>query len=83
MEQELAASGSGYLVGDGLSAVDLVWAAFAAMLAPLPDEVCPMSRGLRWMYTAEDAETLAALDPALLEHRDRIYRDHLSLPLDF
>jgi hypothetical protein len=42
-----------------------------------------MSRGLRRMYTAGDPGTLAALDAALLEHRDAVYRDHLRLPLDF
>jgi len=35
------------------------------------------------MYTETDPTVLAALDPRLLEHRDRIYRDWLELPLDF
>jgi glutathione S-transferase len=86
LARELAAQrarGSRYFVGDALSALDIAWAAFAAMVAPLPHEQCPMARGLRRMYTADDPETLAALDPVLLEHRDAIYRDHLALPLDF
>ncbi len=77
------ARGSRYFVGQQLSALDIVWAAFAAMVAPLPHEHCPMTKGLRRMYTAEDPETLRALSPILLEHRDAIYRDHLALPLDF
>jgi hypothetical protein len=70
-------------VGSRLSGLDIVWAAFAAMVAPLPEKWCPMPRGLRRMYTADDSATLDALDPALLEHRDEIYREHLLLPLDF
>ena len=31
-----------FLVGDRLSAVDLAWAAFSNMLAPLPHALCPM-----------------------------------------
>jgi len=77
------AAGSRYLVGTSLTGLDIVWAAFAAMVAPLPEDVCPMARGLRRMYTASDPETLEALVPELLEHRDAIYREHLALPLDF
>ncbi|MCH2171379.1 hypothetical protein MK489_11395 [Myxococcota bacterium] len=77
------AHGREYLVGDHLSALDITWAAFAALLAPLPEEVCPMPSGLRRMYTTVDPVILEALDPALLEYRDALYRDHLVLPLDF
>jgi glutathione S-transferase len=75
--------GSRYLVGDSLSAADLMWAAFAVLFAPLPHDVCPMSDGLRRMYTATDPALLAALDPLLLEHRDLVYARHLELPLRF
>lgn len=75
--------GSVYFVGDRLSAVDLYWAAFAALVAPLPPEHCPMPAMLRAAYTLRDPVVLEAADPVLLEHRDRIYREHLSLPLDF
>ncbi len=76
-------SGSSYLVGDALTAADVFWAAFAALFAPLPQDLCPMSRGLRRMYTETDPAILEVLDPALLEHRDRIYQHHIGLPLDF
>jgi glutathione S-transferase len=75
--------GSRYLVGDSLSAADLTWAAFAVLFAPLPASVCPMSEGLRRLYTATDPALLAALDPLLLEHRDFVYARHLELPLRF
>ncbi|NQZ96574.1 MAG: glutathione S-transferase C-terminal domain-containing protein [Myxococcales bacterium] len=81
--RDQAARGSRYFVGDALTGADIAWAAFAAMLAPLPHEICPMSRGLRRMYTATEPDVLAALDPILLEHRDAMYRDHLATPLDF
>ena len=75
--------GSDYLVGDAVSAVDLYWACFAAMFAPLPDDVCPMATPLRDMYTVREGPMAAALHPELIAHRDRIYERHLTLPLDF
>ena len=38
---------------------------------------------LRGGYTLTEETALAAADPLLLEHRDRIYRDYLELPLQF
>ena len=38
--------GSRFLVGDSLSAVDLYWAVFAALIQPLPDNLCKMPSGL-------------------------------------
>lgn len=77
------ARGSRYLIGDSLSAADLYWAAFAAMLAPMPPERCPMSDGMRAMYTVGDGVVSAALRPELLAHRDHIYETHLPLPMSF
>ncbi|NNL68063.1 MAG: hypothetical protein HKP30_17575 [Myxococcales bacterium] len=76
-------AGRRYLVGDALSATDVHFATFAAMIEPLPPEQCPMPEMLRAGYRLEDPELAAAADPILLEHRDFIYREHLSLPLDF
>ena len=75
--------GRRYLIGERLSALDIHWATFAAILAPLPDAVCPLPGFLRDQYTVKDPIVVRALDPTLLEHRDSIYRDHLRLPLDF
>jgi hypothetical protein len=74
--------GRDHLVGDGLSALDVYWATFAVLIDPLPDEHCPMDPGLRRSYTADDPQ-LRALAAPLLRHRDRIYSEHLGLPLDF
>lgn len=75
------AAGSRFLFGERLSALDIYWATFAALLEPLPEELCPMPRSIRRAYTLE-GELRAALDPALLEHRDFIYREYLELPVD-
>jgi glutathione S-transferase len=71
-----------YLVGDRLSALDLYWAAFAALIEPLPDDVCPMPAGLRVAYGQGHPEMDAAVDPALLDHRLDIYEKWLELPID-
>ena len=76
-------AGSDYLVGNRLSACDLHWAAFTGFIAPLPPELCPMPDFMRDNYTHLTPELAAALDPILLEHRDRIYQRHIKLPMDF
>lgn len=75
--------GSDFFVGQSLSAVDIYWATFAAMLEPLPPEECPMDDMLRGGYQLSEQKALAAADRVLLEHRDRIYGDYLELPLRF
>jgi glutathione S-transferase len=76
-------AGGRYLLGGRLTALDLYWAAFAVLLEPLPDEACPLPGGLRAMYATRDPVIRAALDPALLAHRDFVYREHLPLPMEF
>ena len=71
-------------MGDALSAVDIYWATFCAMIRPLAggaesDARLP-ARGLRRDLTAE---VEAAVDEELIAHRDKIYQRHLELPLDF
>ncbi len=77
------AAGSHYLVGDNLTACDLYWACFAAMLEPLPEAVNPMPGFLRRAYATAGSEIDAAKAPILFEHRDFIYTTHLTLPLDY
>jgi glutathione S-transferase len=77
------AAGSEYLVGKSLTAVDLHWSCFSAMLAPLPQAVNPMPENLRPLYEDIGPIVAAALDPLLLAHRDRIYERHIGLPLDY
>src|SRR5262245_6555583 len=77
------ARGSRYLVGDALGIADLTWATFAVLVRPLAPEVCPMPAQTRAMYEMKHPVVDAALDPALLAHRDFVYERHLALPLDF
>jgi glutathione S-transferase len=75
------AKGRRYLIGARVSAVDIYWAAMAALVAPLPAEVCPMPEMLRGLYGNPGPQVAGALDPALIEHRDRVYREHMEFPL--
>jgi hypothetical protein len=71
----------GFLWGTSLTALDLGWAAFAALIQPLPHELCPMDALWRKLYTWTPAEAAPEAVAALLAHRDRIYRDWLELPV--
>jgi hypothetical protein len=73
--------GRRFFVGDSLSALDLYWATFAVLFQPLPPAECALPSWLRESYTVPEGPLRAALDPELLEHRDRIYRDYLELPI--
>ena len=76
------ARGANYFVGDALSALDIYWTAFANLLDPLPNEQNPMPEGLRRGFTATDPVVKAALDPILLEHRSRIFRQYFRNPME-
>ncbi len=70
-----------YYLGATLSAADVYSAAFMALFMPLPDIHCAMHPASRAAFSWLDDETLAALDPVLIEHRDMMYARHLELPL--
>jgi glutathione S-transferase len=74
--------GSPFLIGDRLSALDIYWAAFAALIEPLPENLCPMPSEFRRRYVCEDPIVRAATSPQLLAHRDFIYHEYLELPVD-
>ncbi|MBM7066068.1 glutathione binding-like protein [Actibacterium sp. 188UL27-1] len=75
------ARGSDYLMGDGISCVDIYLATAMALFRPLPQAQCEMRAQTRTAFETTDPETEAALDPILLKHRDAIYARHLELPL--
>jgi hypothetical protein len=52
-------------------------------VGPLPDDLCPLPSYLRDSYANVGDVVGAALDPQLLAHRDRIYRNYLQLPMSF
>jgi glutathione S-transferase len=76
------ARGVHYFIGDSLSALDIYWTAFANLLDPLPKEQCPMPEARRPGFTVSDPVVKAALDPLLLEHRARIFREHFRNPME-
>jgi glutathione S-transferase len=73
--------GSRYYVGSSLTAADVYSATFMALFNPLPHAQCAMATSIRAAFETQDAQTRAALDPILLEHRDMMYAQHLELPL--
>lgn len=75
------AAGCPFYVGNALTAVDIYSATFIAMFKPLPHEQCKMDPNIRAAFETKDAQTEAALDDILFEHRDMIYAEYLELPL--
>jgi glutathione S-transferase len=73
---------SHFFIGDRLSALDIYWAAFAALIQPLPNEFCAIPDGFRRMYICTHPAVMAAASPHLLAHRDFIYHEYLELPID-
>lgn len=78
------AAGSDYLVGDRLAACDVHWACFSQLVAPLSPAQCPvMPKALGAMFAAMPDAMRAALDPILIDHRERVWERHIGLPLDY
>jgi glutathione S-transferase len=75
------AVGSGYYIGNELTALDVYAATAMAMFRPLPEAQCRMDPTTRAAFELKDPAVEAALDPVLTEHRDRMYEKHLVLPL--
>ena len=76
-------TGSSFIIGNQLSAVDIYWAAFSLLLNPIEESKFPVSAGYR-AVTAWVGEALKeALDPVLWEHRDFILENYFTLPLEF
>ena len=76
-------AGSDYFVGGELSAVDIYWAVFANMIAPLPSQACPIDADSRASFVGLGRIVEADQYPILIQHRDMIYQQYLKLPLDF
>jgi glutathione S-transferase len=76
------ARGGAYLLGERLSALDLYWATFCNLVSPLPPEQLPLVGPMRAFFTSPDPALQEQLAKSgLLAHRDRVYREHLELPV--
>ena len=69
-----------YLAGPTLTALDLGWAAFAALIKPLHESGFAMHPLWRDLYTWSPTETAPEAVETLLARRDRIYDEWLELP---
>lgn len=74
-------TGSSYLIGNTLSALDIYWATFCSLIHPLPHDLCPMLEFIRAAYQSGDEEIDAALSQRLIDHQTFIYETHLQLPV--
>ena len=74
--------GSHFLAGNAFSAADVYWAYFSNMLETLPPDQCPAPDGLRQIWGIL-ANAISGYDPILIEQRNRIFAEHLDLPLIF
>ena len=74
-------AGRRYLIGDGLTALDIYWATFANLILPLPEADLPAIPMIRAAYTCHDAEILGAVSDELRALQRRIYETHLELPV--
>ena len=73
--------GSRFLIGETLSALDIYWATFCALLDPLRPDLCPMNDFIRSIYRSNDDDINHALSSDLIVHRDFIYNEYLELPV--
>ena len=76
------AKGSPYLVGDKLTAADIWWAAFSVLYDTHSLENNPMPEVIHECFGISDERLDAARDPILLEHRDYIYKNYMTYPID-
>lgn len=70
-----------HMLGDSLTALDIYWATFANLLAPLPEDMLPAVPLIRNIYTTRDQDLAAALTPKLRDHQRFIYETYLELPV--
>jgi glutathione S-transferase len=70
-----------YFLGDTLTALDLGWAAFAALIRPLPQDMCPMTEMWRDLYSWTPKQSSPPEVEALLNRRHCVYRDWMEIPV--
>jgi hypothetical protein len=76
-------AGSRYFIGNQLSALDIYWAYMSQIVDTYPPEKNPMPDFFRQIWVPVRAAVESAIDPIVIAHRDYIFAQHLTLPLDF
>ncbi len=76
------AHGSDYIIGQAVTAADFYWAAFSNFVVLQSPEDILLDLSIRPMFENTPAEVTAAVDPILLEHRDRIMHTYFKMPLE-
>ena len=80
--KEQIQAGSTFILGDSLTALDFYWAAFSNLAKIQSAEDCPLDPEIRSRFERVSPAVLQAIDPILIEHRDRIMREHFRLPME-
>lgn len=75
--------GCDYLVGPRLSLCDIHWACFSMLIERLAPEHCALTPHMQDVFASMPPEMRDAIDPILIEHRDRIWERHIGLPLEY
>jgi glutathione S-transferase len=68
-----------YYFGDRLTALDLYSAAAMNTFDPFPEELCPMMPPIRAAFESMKGEI--SIPGEILEHRQRVYEQHMGLPI--
>ena len=76
------ANGSEYFVGKSVSAADFYWAAFCDFFEIRSLEVIPIDPAFHSMFEMIEPEVKAAIDPIVLEHRERMISAHFKVPME-
>lgn len=76
-------SGSPWLVGSAVSALDIYWTAFSVLFAPPPPEICPMADHYRALFSTTPQPVMDSIDPLLMAHRDRTFTAFFKTPMEF
>ena len=76
------ARGSDYIIGQAVTAADFYWAAFSNFVVLQSPEDILLDLSIRPMFENTPAEVTAAVDPILLEYRDRIMHTCFKMPLE-
>ena len=77
------AAGRQYFMGNSVTALDIYWTAFSVLLAPPPDEICPIPPSYRPVFESLGPRIGSALDPMLIEHREFVFQKYFRSPMEY